>query len=229
MDEEIKMIKDHVVIKKEHKYNKYVDIFEAEYQGKPLVFARSGVGQIFASSLATVMIVDFKVTHVIFTGVAGGLKTHQQIGDVVIANYTINYDLDCTNFKMPSVPDHRRGEIPFLRLREYHCDARMVDIARAASTTAPTQVGVVATGSEFLTNERKKALSDVWAAVDDPECVEMEGAAVGQICHSFDVPFLIIRSISDTIHGDANVDFAKFSQHAADINFTVVKALIEQL
>ena len=82
------------------------------------------------------------------------------------------------------------------------------------------------TGSEFVTVERKVALRPVWASVGDPDAVEMECAAVAQVCKMYSLPFLGLRALSDTLEGDANADFNAFCQEAADNLYPVVSHVV---
>jgi adenosylhomocysteine nucleosidase len=191
-----------------------------------VVYVSSNVGLVFASSVCTSLIEKYKATCVVFTGVAGGLLPEQRVGDVVIATDVVNYDMDCTNFILPFAPDfrHSRGQLPFLNWTEFVCDGRLGSLAQEAaeqeevksSFQGAVSRGRVVSGSEFLTTKRKAALAEVWAATGNPACVEMEGAAVGQICKLYGIPFLLIRALSDTLEGDASDDFNAFCDSVAE-------------
>eukprot|EP00299_Pterocystis_sp_00344_P011181 c5166_g1_i2.p1 GENE.c5166_g1_i2~~c5166_g1_i2.p1 ORF type:complete len:183 (+),score=56.60 c5166_g1_i2:282-830(+) len=178
------------------------------------------------------MINLFDVKAMIFTGVAGALKTDLNIGDIVIASGMINYDMDVTAFKLPWDPtyQHKRGEIPFLSWREHKADDTLLELAAKAPhpDAVPCRSGLIASGSEFLSAERKAELRPVWESVDNPEAVEMEGAAVAQICRAYSVPFLALRAISDTLTGDANSDFNAFCDQAADNVWPIVAYVVRE-
>jgi adenosylhomocysteine nucleosidase len=186
------------------------------------------VGMVFAGSAATTMINEFNASKIVFTGVAGGLKEDQKVGDIVVGSDVVNYEMDARAFRAPWEPDHvyQLGEVPFVKWRFYEADPEML----AMAMSAPTGEGVVrrkgriATGSIFVTVEAKKAMKEkIWDPLGNPEAVEMENAGVAQICRAYDVPYVSLRALSDVLSGDANEDFGQFCQQAADNVFPIVK------
>jgi len=208
-----------------------------KFGGKDIVLARSGVGVVYAGSVATIMVETYGATSIIFTGVAGGLKEGGKIGDIIVAKDLINYEMNCKNFIPPwdSTYRHKLGEFPFMNgLRELTCDPILAKLAMEApiadSKLKPRRiVGRVVTGSEFVTNARKKELAALWKELGDPEAVEMEGAAVAQVAHSYNIPFLILRTLSDTLEGDANEDFNVFATQVAELLIPIVEYVIDKL
>jgi len=208
-----------------------------KFGGKDIVLARSGVGVVYAGSVATIMVETYAATSIIFTGVAGGIKEGGKIGDIIVAKDLINYEMNCKNFILAWNPDyrHKLGEFPFMNgLRELTCDPTLVKLAMEAplgeSKLNPRRViGRVVTGSEFVTNTRKKELASLWKELGDPDAVEMEGAAVSQVAHSYKIPFLILRSLSDTLEGDANEDFNAFATQVAELLIPIVEYVIHKL
>lgn len=97
---------------------------------------------VFASSVATTMIEVYKVSHLLFTGVAGGLKPDQKVGDLVLGADVVNYEFDCRAFTVPFEPDYKYqlGELPFLKWRFYEADARMLALAMEAPQPAGVKV-----------------------------------------------------------------------------------------
>lgn len=185
---------------------------------------------VFAGSAATTMINQFNATAIVFTGVAGGLKEGQQIGDLVVGSDVVNYEMDATAFRAPWEPDYeyQLGEIPIMKWRFYEADAQMLAVAMA--TPLPDGVtlkkGRLASGSIFLDVKRKQGMAAaVWGPLGSPEAAEMENAGVAQICKAYDTPYLSLRALSDLVTGDANEDFGKFCQQAADNVFPIVQHL----
>ena len=183
---------------------------------------------VFAGSAATTMINQFNATAIVFTGVAGGLKEGQQIGDLVVGSDVVNYEMDATAFRAPWEPDYeyQLGEIPIMKWRFYEADAQMLAVAMA--TPLPDGVtlkkGRLASGSIFLDVKRKQGMAAaVWGPLGSPEAAEMENAGVAQICKAYDTPYLSLRALSDLVTGDANEDFGKFCQQAADNVFPIVQ------
>ncbi|KNC55352.1 5''''-methylthioadenosine nucleosidase [Thecamonas trahens ATCC 50062] len=199
-----------------------------------VVLVASNVGQVYAAAVATMLITAFNVDAVLFSGVAGGLMGHHMVGDVILAADTINYDMDVTALVLPHKPDyvHKRGELPFLDgLRSFAADPVLLQLASDAAPQvlapdAALHIGRVVTGSEFVTTARKNELRPLWEKLGSPLAVDMEAAAVGQICHAFGVPYLVVRALSDTMEGDAAADFNDFVNHAADSIAPLVLAVV---
>lgn len=240
MEPEIAMLKAHVQDQKEVTVNPMVTVYTGTLHGKNIVFASAGVGMVAAASTATLLLTQFKVEAIVFTGVAGGLKEGQKVGDIVLAEECLNYDMNVTAFvPFPGAPEFARGQLPFSPLpAALPADPALLALAKAApaptkasvcSGVVPTvRTGRLVTGSEFVTVPRKKELAAVWEQVGDPEAVEMECAAVAQVCGMFKAPFLGLRALSDNVEGDANADFNAFTQEAADNLWPIVDHIIAQ-
>eukprot|EP01027_Heterolobosea_sp_BB2_P001480 GEZU01002247.1.p1 GENE.GEZU01002247.1~~GEZU01002247.1.p1 ORF type:complete len:259 (-),score=60.37 GEZU01002247.1:174-950(-) len=239
MNEEIAKLQEHVTDRVDIVHNHYLTFTEGKLHGREVVFAKCQVGQIFAASVATTLITVFKVDAVIFTGVAGAMSEDLNVGDIVVGHDVICYDMNCKNFLLPWDMEyrHKLGEIPIIRtpegkaLREFLCTEHMIDLALKAPRPEGVKMkrGRIITGSEFLTSERKKelrALLEQEGTFGEVSAVEMEGAAVAQICHVYNVPFILLRSISDSLHGDALVEFSTFVQSAADNLWSVVSYIV---
>ncbi|MDX1828321.1 MAG: 5'-methylthioadenosine/adenosylhomocysteine nucleosidase [Lutibacter sp.] len=188
-----------------------------------LVFSRWG--KVASAATTTQLINDFDVNEIIFTGVAGGIIETLNIGDVVIGKNLFQHDLNASPF-------YEKLEIPILKkkyletsnsdklltatnqfLQNYNsyitkADAQLFDI------TAPKVIfGDIASGDQFISSIKKiKKLNKL---IPTATCVEMEGAAVAQVCYEYNIPFSIIRIISDKANDNANIDFSKFSDTIA--------------
>jgi adenosylhomocysteine nucleosidase len=232
MPEEIQLIKEKAKNVIVHKLNEIMTIFEGELEGKKIIFAHSGVGKTFASSVVTTMIVQFKIEALIFTGLAGAMSESLGLGDVVIGKDVIDYEMDCRNFILPWDRNyqHKLGEIPFLNFRTYAGDEKLAEIAMKSNVGVKIHSGRIATGSEFVIQSRKQDLYDkFWKDLEYPLCLEMEGSAVAQICHVYKIPFILLRAISDTFKGDANQEFEKFLKIAAEHNNQMAVFIIKNL
>ena len=182
---------------------------------------------VFAGSAATTMINEFGASAIVFTGVAGGLKAGQSVGDLVIGSEVVNYEMDARSFRPPWDPEYayQLGEIPIIKWRVYEADAKMLTLASAAPLPDGVKLtkGRLASGSIFLDVAAKKAMSStVWEPLGFPEAAEMENAGVAQICRAYATPYLSLRALSDVLDGDANEDFGLFCQQAADNVFPIV-------
>eukprot|EP00617_Octactis_speculum_P026619 CAMPEP_0185769202 /NCGR_PEP_ID=MMETSP1174-20130828/53435_1 /TAXON_ID=35687 /ORGANISM="Dictyocha speculum, Strain CCMP1381" /LENGTH=254 /DNA_ID=CAMNT_0028454185 /DNA_START=21 /DNA_END=785 /DNA_ORIENTATION=- len=235
MEPEIALLKKHVTGIEEVKVNNNLSIFKGTYEEKDVVFASAGVGPIFAATTVSAMILSFKVEAVVFTGVAGGLKDGQKVGDIVIGTDCVNYDMDVTRFIPFPGCTFQRGQLPFINWLEYAADPALLELARGAPLPdgfaekgSVVREGRIATGSVFVDVPAKQELVTMLAnaGLGEPEAVEMECAAVAQVCRSFNVPFLGLRALSDTMEGDANEDFNAFTQEAADNLWPMVAAVI---
>lgn len=185
--------------------------------GREVVAVLSRIGKVAAATTATVLVERFKVDEIVFTGVAGGLADGVRVGDVVVADSFLQHDLDVS----PLFP---RYEVPLYGTSVFRSDAGLSErLASAVSRALPHQTlhrGLVASGDRFVsTSEECRALR---AALPQALAVEMEGAAVAQVCHDYGVPFAAVRTISDRADDDAHVDFAKFVQEVASRQSAVI-------
>ena len=203
------------------------EFFRGELWGTPCVAVLSRIGKVAAAATVTTLIHEFAVERIVFTGVAGGIGAGLRVGDVVVADELVQHDFDAS----PIFPRH---EIPLLGLTRFATDpALTARLERAAQTylrddlpreldaavrtefalgaphPAPAcRRGLIASGDEFVSDARRVA--QLRADFPDLLAVEMEGAAVAQVCHEFDLPFAVVRTISDAADDSAHVDFTRF-------------------
>jgi len=196
--------------------------YEVRYKNLDIVIAYSKIGKVFASLTATMMIEKFGCDTLLFTGVAGGINPELAIGDLIIADKLAQHDLDITAFGHPFgfVP----GGSVFVET-----DQKLRDIAIevAKEKNHKMMVGTIATGDQFIANnDKKEFILDTFSA----DALEMEGASVAVVCDSLDIPFLVLRAISDTANNDAEFDFDEFlqksSKNSADFMISVVDKLL---
>jgi adenosylhomocysteine nucleosidase len=197
----------------------------------------SRIGKVAAAMTATLLVEKFGVTHILFTGVAGAGDKSIRVGDVVVAESLVQHDMDAS----PLFPRH---EVPLTGLTHFPSDRQMaLQLAasarffletgledaidpqeRAAFALQAPRVhrGLVASGDQFLASrERINALG---AALPGVLAVEMEGAAVAQVCFELGIPFGVIRTISDNANENAATDFMRFVKSvAARYAFAIVK------
>lgn len=188
----------------------------------------SRIGKVAAAATVATLIERFNVTHIVFTGVAGAADPSVAIGDIVVADMLMQYDMDAT----PLFP---RFEIPLTGLSHFPSDLSLTDrLSQAAQAfisndfqqvvTAEDRAlfrlgaprvhrGLIGSGDEFIDNrERLAALKTAMPAL---LAVEMEGAAVAQVCFEFGIPFTVIRTISDGANEDSPTDFMRFVERVA--------------
>jgi len=234
MPVEVEKLKAHVTDQEERMHGSCFKFTTGKLAGKSVVFAAANVGMVFAGSVATTMIEVYKVQSLLFTGVAGGLKPEQSVGDLVLGADVVNYEFDCRAFSFPFEPDYKYqlGELPFLKWRFFEADPKMLALALEAPRPDGVKLtsGRIASGSIFVTTDKKKAmLASVWEPLGFPDAVEMENAGVAQICKAYDIPYLSVRAISDLIEGDANEDFNTFCAKAADNVFPIIEHVVKCL
>lgn len=172
--------------------------------GSPAVVVVARCGKVAASATTTELIVRFGVDRVICTGVAGGVGSGVALGDVVVADRLIQHDLD----PRPLWPRH---VVPLLETGTFLADpemsARIAEAARAHAVDEGGMVhaGLIASGDQFI--HGPAMAESICAALPGVLAVEMEGAAVAQVCHEYGVPFAVFRTISDRADEDAAADF----------------------
>ena len=186
------------------------------------VVAFSKWGKVAASITATLLIQEFGVTDLFFIGTAGALADGLKVGDIVVSKRLVQHDLDAR----PIIP---RFEMPLINSVYVNSDPELTELAGRAINNlinkgvenmvseeaikefnlAPKlYFGDVASGDQFVSSNEKR--NELLELLPDVLCVEMEGAAVAQVCMEFGTPFTVIRTISDTADHNAHVDFGKF-------------------
>lgn len=198
--------------------NKY---YEVSYNDLDIVIAYSKIGKVFASLTASTMIEKFGCDTLLFSGVAGGINPKLKIGDLIIADKLCQHDLDITAF------GHPHGFVPGGKVFvETSKELREVAIKVANENHLKVIVGTIATGDQFVhSNERKEYIEKTFTA----DALEMEGASVAVVCDALNVPFFILRAISDTADMDAGFDFDEFlkssAKNSADYLIKILKEL----
>lgn len=191
--------------------------------GQRVVLALSRIGKVAAAITAAALIERFRVEHMVFTGVAGGVGDGVRVGDVVIGGAYLQHDMDCT----PLFP---RYEIPLSGRSVFVGDPaltqRMVDVCqlslsghRHEGRPVTVHCGLIASGDQFVNGADSVAslVGGLRAAGHDPLAVEMEGAAVAQVCADYGVPFVAMRTISDRADDTAHTDFITFVNAVASV------------
>ncbi|MEO7547523.1 MAG: 5'-methylthioadenosine/adenosylhomocysteine nucleosidase [Ramlibacter sp.] len=193
--------------------------------GQEVIAVLSRIGKVAAATTATALIERFGVTRIVLTGVAGGLAPGVQVGDIVVADAFLQHDLDAS-------PIFPRYEVPLYGTSRFATDAALTDIlARAAQSAlpgVPLHRGLVVSGDRFVSTT-SEALA-LQAALPDALAVEMEGAAIAQVCHDYGLPFAAVRTVSDRADDAAHGDFTRFveavaSRHSA----AIVAALLRDI
>jgi adenosylhomocysteine nucleosidase len=204
------------------------DFHFGRLDGHDVVLVRCGIGKVASATTAAVLLDAFDVSALLFTGVAGGLGDGVRVGDIVVATTLLQHDMNAE----PLFP---RWEVPLTGRARFDADpAWSARLARAghalAATNAHAQAatlhqGLVVSGDRFVATQAES--DQLRALLPDALAVEMEGAAVAQVCHDFARPFAIVRTISDRADDAAHGDFQRFvSEVAAPYSRDVVRAAL---
>lgn len=192
------------------------DFWLGAWQGRPLVLALSKIGKVAAATTATALIEQFKVERILFTGVAGGIAPGVEVGDMVVASEFIQHDMNAE-------PIFPRYEVPLYGRSRFPCDAMLTATLQSAAARVLSTVdaaaharvhhGLLASGDRFVSTlqESRRLREELPEAL----AVEMEGAAVAQVCFDYGIPFCAARTISDRADDEAHVDFPKFIEEVA--------------
>ncbi len=190
--------------------------------GKDVVIARSGVGKVFAAVCAQTMILEFGVRRIINTGVAGALEDGLSAGDIAVAAAVVQHDMDTTALGDPA------GLISGLGIVYIPAAPALSAgiLAAAAALGFNCRLGNIASGDVFVAQrELKEKIRNRFSAV----ACEMEGAAIGQVCHVNGVDFAVIRAISDSADAGAGMSFAEFAGLAASRSSAIIEKLLPEL
>ena len=195
--------------------------YHIAYKGAEIYVAYSKIGKVHSAITASTMILRFGCEKFIFCGVAGGLDTDLAVGDLLLGSKLCQHDVDISAF------GHPLGFIPESRVF-IETDENLNAIARqvALESNITLKEGIIASGDAFIHSKEKKQwiIENFGAAA-----VEMEGASVAVVCDSFKVPCCILRSISDSADGAADVSFDEFLDSSARIGANFVKQMIDRL
>jgi adenosylhomocysteine nucleosidase len=214
------------------------EFWQGQLHGCSVLLALSGIGKVAAATTATALIARFGATRIVFTGVAGGLGDGVQVGDVVVARDFMQHDMDVS----PLFP---RYLVPLHGKTRFAADGTLTIALLAAAQSAMHHLnngpqvwafpgarvhhGLVATGDRFVSGRQEaQALRNrLQAAGHAVLAVEMEGAAIAQVCHDYQLPFASVRTISDRADDAAHMDFSSFVSTVASVyTRTVVEKLL---
>lgn len=191
--------------------------------GQSVVLALSGIGKVAAATTTTALIAHCGVGRVVFTGVAGGVGPGVRVGDVVVGSRYVQHDMDAS----PLFP---RYEVPLYGRAQFPGDAALCASLQLAAQEAlagfqplghapAVHSGLIASGDRFVNGAAEVAalVQGLQAAGHPPLAVEMEGAAVAQVCADYGLPFAAIRTISDRADDEAHLDFSSFVRDVASV------------
>lgn len=204
------------------------DYYVGQWQGRPCVVVLARIGKVAAAATAVTLIREFNVQGILFTGVAGAVAADVCVGDIVVAHELLQYDLDVR----PLFP---RYEVPLLGQSRFRTDPALTQVLQAAASSyiekdffldvaLPVRdqfqvreprlhCGLIISGDCFVSDSH--VLRELRQRLPSALCLEMEGAAVAQICYEYATPFAVLRVVSDRADDHAGVDFPAFLKNVA--------------
>jgi len=194
------------------------EFHQGEIHGHAVVLVLSGIGKVAAATTAVLLMQAFDARQLVFTGVAGGLHEGLAVGDVVVARQLLQHDMDAS----PLFP---RFEVPLTGRSRFDADRDLAAALAVAVRGLPgtrLHEGLIVSGDRFVSSAAESLA--LRALLPDALAVEMEGAAVAQVCADFDRPFAVVRTISDRADDAAHVDFKRFIEEVAS---ATTRAVIE--
>ncbi len=198
--------------------------YEGTLNNANVVIVRSGVGKVNAALCVQILADVFEVTHIINTGVAGSLNAKLDIGDILISRDAIHHDVDATIF------GYQQGEVPQLGVREFPADETLAALAKEACERVNPDIhaiiGRILSGDQFISS---KEVKNGLIANFRGDCTEMEGASIAHGAYLNNIPFVIIRAISDKADDSAEMDYPIFEKAAAIRSAKLVADLVQHI
>lgn len=223
MELEVEVLKERMNIR--NKMEKAsMEFWEGTLNGTEAVVVRSGVGKVNGALCAQILCDSFAVSHIINTGVAGSLKNEINIGDIVVSTDALHHDMDVRVF------GYSLGEVPQMGCLAFLADAHLQQLAVSCCKEVNPDIevyqGRVVSGDQFISD--KKVKNDMIRNFQG-FCVEMEGAAIAHASYLNQIPFVIIRAISDKADDSAQVDYPSFEKAAAARSAALVEYMLPKV
>ena len=220
MEEEVKFLIKDMDLKRKEVKAKMEFSFGSIYD-KNVVIVTSGIGKVNAAVCAQILIDDFNVDYIINVGIAGGIKENIYPGDIVIAENLVQHDIDTSAF------GDKIGQIPRLDTFEFKCDKTLIQYAKKACLDIKGHnhfAGRIVSGDQFIASlDKIKWLNSEF----DCLACEMEGASIAQVCYLNEIPFIVIRSISDNANNGAQMDYEQFKDIAVQNSTSILNNMLK--
>ncbi|WP_096201383.1 5'-methylthioadenosine/S-adenosylhomocysteine nucleosidase [Bacillus sp. FJAT-45350] len=220
MDEEVELLKSKIDNREDNTIAG-CEFHSGMLNGVDVVLLKSGIGKVNAAVATTLLIQLYKPDAVINTGSAGGFYEKLNVGDIVISTEVRYNDVDATVF------GYEFGQVP--QMPAYYSPAEnLVNIAEesAKDVGVHSEKGLIVSGDSFMSDHGR--VEELKKLFTNPYCAEMEAGAIAQVCHQFQCPFVIIRSLSDIAGSDAKVSYDKFLETASVNSAKLVLLMVEQ-
>lgn len=223
MDEEVSKLKE-IMEDVSIMQRASMDFCKGTMSGKDVVVVRSGIGKVNAGICTQILVDEYGVDAVVNTGIAGSLNADINIGDIVLSTDTLQHDMDATGF------GYEPGVIPRMKTSVFEADGRLRMVAKECCERVNPDINVfegrVVSGDQFISDKDKKSyiLNQFHGY-----CTEMEGAAIAQAAYLNQIPFLIIRAISDKADDSATEDYPTFEAKAIEHSVRLVSEMVKSL
>ncbi len=197
-----------------------VEFTRGTLHDKEVVIAVCGIGKVFAAICTEAMIIKYAPTLIINSGVAGTLTDALSIGDIAIAKTLVQHDMDTSPLGDPV------GLISGINKIHFEADEMAIKTFENAvkEVGANGVVGTIASGDQFMSDTAKKCtIRDRFNAI----ACEMEGAAIAHVAFVNNVPFAVLRAISDSASGDAQMEYPKFVAMASERSHKIIDTFIK--
>ncbi len=223
MEEEVNQLKERMQVREAAQIAS-MEFVLGSLEGKEVVVVRCGIGKVNAAICTQVLADQYQVDCIINTGVAGALYQKLNIGDIVVSTDALQHDMDATGFGYPM------GVIPRMETSIFEADRGLLEAARKTCEEVNPDIqvfaGRIVSGDQFISDkETKERLIRQFQGY----CTEMEGAAIAQAAWLNQIPFLIIRAISDKADNSAEMDYGEFEAKAIEHTVKLVGALVLRL
>ncbi|MBM6550524.1 5'-methylthioadenosine/S-adenosylhomocysteine nucleosidase [Marinomonas ostreistagni] len=222
MDDEVAVIKEWMT-DLQHTEVAGCEFYQGKLDGVAVVLLKSGIGKVNAAVSTTLLLDNFKPSAVINIGSAGGFDPELEVGDVIISDAVVHHDVDVTAF------GYKLGQLPSMP-ETFVADQGLIELAQKAVTSVgqvKAKVGLVGTGDVFMCQAERVAQTR--AAFPTLKAVEMEAAAVAQVCHKFAVPFVVVRSLSDVADKESPASFEEYLATAAENSSLMIRAMLREM
>lgn len=198
------------------------EIYSGTLQGTELVLLKSGIGKVAAAIGTTLLLELYQPDMIINTGSAGGLSASLCVGDIVISEETCYHDVDVTAF------GYQTGQLPGYPL-VFKSDEKLIADAQYCieQLGLTAQRGLIVSGDSFINGS--VPLAKIRHNFPEAIAVEMEATAVAHVCHNFDIPFVVVRAISDVADQQSHLNFDEFLTVAAKQSSLLVENLVQYL
>ncbi|MBQ3546550.1 MAG: 5'-methylthioadenosine/adenosylhomocysteine nucleosidase [Lachnospiraceae bacterium] len=223
MDEEVNNLKE-LITDVQVSTVASMDFYQGKLSGNDVVVVRSGIGKVNAAICAQILIDKFDVSVIINTGIAGSLNADINIGDIVLSKDALEHDMDATSF------GYDLAVIPRMQESVFKGDEYLIDLTKKVCEENIKDINVfvgrVVTGDQFISDKNKKN----WLVENfKGDCTEMEGAAIAHTAYLNNVPFLIIRAISDKADDSAQMDYPTFEAMAIQNSVKILTSMVEKI